>query len=36
LSTDPGLESQVKLPFDEVVRFKNGGIPVRLVRAVVD
>jgi 23S rRNA G2445 N2-methylase RlmL len=33
LSTDRALEAEVKLPFEEVLRFKNGGIPVRLVRA---
>ena len=35
LSADRGLERQVKLPFQELIKFKNGGIPVRLVRAPV-
>jgi putative N6-adenine-specific DNA methylase len=35
LSADRTLEAQVKLRFTETLRFKNGGIPVRLVRASV-
>jgi putative N6-adenine-specific DNA methylase len=35
VSADPGLERHVGLPFSEVLRFRNGGIPVRLVRARV-
>jgi putative N6-adenine-specific DNA methylase len=35
LSADRALEAQVKLPFTELLRFKNGGIGVRLVRARV-
>jgi putative N6-adenine-specific DNA methylase len=31
LSADPRLEGQVKVPFREVFRTSNGGIPVRLV-----
>jgi putative N6-adenine-specific DNA methylase len=33
LSADRAMESQVKLPLTEALRFKNGGIPVRLMRA---
>lgn len=35
VSADRALEQQVRLRFDEVLRFKNGGIAVRLVRATV-
>ena len=35
IAADRVLEGQVKLPLAEVIRFKNGGIPVRLVRAEV-
>ena len=35
LSADPQLERQVGIPFHEVLRTRNGGIPVRLVRGVV-
>lgn len=35
LSPDKALESQTRLPFDERLRTSNGGIPVRLVTAVV-
>jgi putative N6-adenine-specific DNA methylase len=35
LSADRTLERQVKLPLVEALRFKNGGIAVRLVRAEV-
>ena len=31
LSADRAMESQVKLPLADVLKFKNGGIPVRLV-----
>ena len=31
LSADRALEAQVKLPLAQVLRFQNGGIPVRLV-----
>jgi putative N6-adenine-specific DNA methylase len=33
LSAESSLDAQVKLPFREVLRFKNGGIPVRLLEA---
>ena len=33
LSADRGLEAQLRLPLSEVLRFRNGGIPVRLVGA---
>jgi putative N6-adenine-specific DNA methylase len=33
LSVDRALEGQLRLPLEEVLRFRNGGIPVRLVRA---
>jgi putative N6-adenine-specific DNA methylase len=32
LSADRAMEAQVKLPLTEALRFKNGGIPVRLMR----
>jgi putative N6-adenine-specific DNA methylase len=35
LSADRAMEAQVKLPLAEALRFKNGGIPVRLMRATV-
>jgi len=35
LSADRAMEAQLKLPLSEVLRFKNGGIPVRLMRATV-
>jgi putative N6-adenine-specific DNA methylase len=35
ISADKSLESQVKLKFAEALKFKNGGIPVRLVVAEV-
>jgi putative N6-adenine-specific DNA methylase len=35
LSADRALERQVKLPLAETLRFKNGGIAVRLMRAEV-
>jgi len=35
LSADRALERQVGLEFREVLTFRNGGIPVRLVAAVV-
>jgi putative N6-adenine-specific DNA methylase len=35
ISADKALESQVKLKFTEALKFKNGGIPVRLVVAQV-
>jgi len=35
LSADRKLEGQVGLPFGEVFRTSNGGIPVRLVTAAV-
>ena len=35
LSADRSLDAQVKLPLIEALRFRNGGIPVRLVRAIV-
>jgi putative N6-adenine-specific DNA methylase len=31
LSADPRLEGQVRIPFAEAFRTRNGGIPVRLV-----
>ena len=33
LSADRAMESQARLPMEEVLRFRNGGIPVRLMRA---
>jgi putative N6-adenine-specific DNA methylase len=33
LSADREMEAQLKLPLKESLRFKNGGIPVRLMRA---
>lgn len=35
ISADKSLEAQVKLKFTEALKFKNGGIPVRLVVAEV-
>lgn len=35
LSADRNLEAQAKLPFTQALRFRNGGIPVRLVSAPV-
>lgn len=35
LSADRAMEAQVKLPLVEALRFRNGGIPVRLMRAEV-
>lgn len=35
ISADKSLEAQVKLKFTEALKFKNGGIPVRLVVAQV-
>jgi putative N6-adenine-specific DNA methylase len=35
IAADRALDAQVKLPLDDVLRFRNGGIPVRLVRAQV-
>jgi putative N6-adenine-specific DNA methylase len=35
LSADRALEAQVKLPLAEVVRFRNGGIGVRVVETQV-
>jgi putative N6-adenine-specific DNA methylase len=35
LSADRAMEAQVKLPLTEALKFKNGGIPVRLMRAEV-
>jgi putative N6-adenine-specific DNA methylase len=35
LSADRAMEAQLKLPLREALRFKNGGIPVRLMRAEV-
>jgi putative N6-adenine-specific DNA methylase len=35
LAAEPQLEAQVGLPFTEVFRTQNGGIPVRLVRAAI-
>jgi putative N6-adenine-specific DNA methylase len=35
LSADRAMEAQVKLPLAEALKFKNGGIPVRLMRAAV-
>jgi putative N6-adenine-specific DNA methylase len=32
LSADRMLEGQLKVPLDQLLRFRNGGIPVRLVR----
>jgi putative N6-adenine-specific DNA methylase len=34
LSADRMLEGQTGLRFEEVLRFANGGIPVRVLRAV--
>ncbi len=35
LSADRAMDAQLKLPLREVLKFKNGGIPVRLMRADV-
>jgi putative N6-adenine-specific DNA methylase len=35
LSADRAMDAQVKLPLVEALKFKNGGIPVRLMRAEV-
>jgi putative N6-adenine-specific DNA methylase len=35
LSADRAMEAQLKLPLTEALRFKNGGIPVRLMRAEI-
>jgi putative N6-adenine-specific DNA methylase len=35
LSADRAMEAQVKLPLSEALRFRNGGIPVRLMRGEV-
>ena len=35
LSADRAMDAQVKLPLREALKFKNGGIPVRLMRADV-
>lgn len=35
LSADRAMEAQLKLPLSEVLRFRNGGIPVRLMSAQV-
>lgn len=35
LSADRAMDAQVKLPLIETLKFRNGGIPVRLVRAEV-
>jgi putative N6-adenine-specific DNA methylase len=35
LSADRAMEAQLKLPLSEALRFKNGGIPVRLMRAEI-
>ena len=35
LSADRAMEAQLKLPLSEAVRFRNGGIPVRLMRATI-
>ena len=31
VSADRALETQTKLPFEELIRFSNGGIKVRLI-----
>jgi putative N6-adenine-specific DNA methylase len=36
VSSDRALDAQTKLRFDEVLRFDNGGIRVRLVRAGIE
>jgi 23S rRNA G2445 N2-methylase RlmL len=36
LTADRALERQVGVGFEEVFRVSNGGIPVRLVKGVVD
>ena len=35
LSADRTMDAQLKLPLTEVLRFRNGGIPVRLMRAEI-
>jgi len=35
LSADRAMEAQLKLPLTEALRFKNGGIPVRLMRTEI-
>ncbi|MFI5244691.1 MAG: hypothetical protein ACHQQR_05650, partial [Gemmatimonadales bacterium] len=35
LSADRAMEAQLKLPLEEALRFRNGGIPVRLMRATL-
>lgn len=35
LAADRAMEAQVKLPLTEALKFKNGGIPVRLMRAEI-
>ena len=35
LSADRAMEAQLKLPLGEALRFRNGGIPVRLMRAEI-
>jgi putative N6-adenine-specific DNA methylase len=35
LSADRAMEAQLKLPLSEALRFRNGGIPVRLMRAEI-
>jgi putative N6-adenine-specific DNA methylase len=36
LSADRAMDAQLKLPLREALKFKNGGIPVRLMTAVID
>jgi putative N6-adenine-specific DNA methylase len=35
LAADRAMEAQLKLPLTEALKFKNGGIPVRLMRAEI-
>jgi putative N6-adenine-specific DNA methylase len=35
LSADRAMDAQLKLPLTEALKFKNGGIPVRLMRAEI-
>jgi putative N6-adenine-specific DNA methylase len=35
LSADRAMDAQLKLPLTETLKFKNGGIPVRLMRAEI-
>ena len=35
LSADRAMEAQLKLPLSEALRFRNGGIPVRLIQGEV-